>query len=309
MHLTSWLRKEKSGLAYTTLELVEATEKLGHPVCIRQPSDGMPIWHPSEETDLHLIHSQLHPNYYTDGKPKLMWQHGEPLSSVGNGISMKAIVDLAPVVDALICMRKEEWPIWNAIKRTYYVPKGINLEKYRPLEGIVERLSGEPAVLYVESWRGQRNPLYLLMAMQEVHKKFPKARFHLYNCTDKKMYETFKALIDHCKMGTFVRSLQGPVDDVTLLINRVDIVVSALSPLYARTPLEALACGKAAICHGYNEPDYPWTVTDYSPAAFADTIIRCWEDYGKIDYRKYAEEHHDVMEMARQAIEVYKRFL
>lgn len=309
MHLTSWLRKEKSGLAYTTLELVEATEKLGHPVCIRQPSDGMPIWHPSEETDLHLIHSQLHPHYYSDGKPKIMFMHGEPLSSVGNGISMRAIVDLAPLCDAFICMRKEEWSTWNAIRRTYCVPKGVDLEKYHPYDTVTERLSGEPAVLYVESWRGQRNPLYILMAMQQVHKKYPKSRLHLYNCTDKKNYDTFKALIDHCKMGTFVRSLQGPVDDVTMLMARVDIVVSALSPLYARTPLEALACGKAAICHGYNEPGYPWTVAEYSPEAFAETITNCWNDYQKINYREWAMAHHDVMNTAKECIAIYEKYV
>lgn len=309
MNITSWLRKESSGLAHTTLELVKATEDLGHPVCIRQPHDGMPIWHPSEETDLHLIHSQIHPSYYHDHVPKCMVMHGEPLSSVGNGVSMKAIVDLAPLCDFFLCFRREEWSIWNSIRRTHYVPKGVDLEKYRPLEGITERLSGEPAILYVESWRGQRNPLYWLMGMQEVYKKFPKVRFHLYNVTDQKMYQTFKALIDHCKFGNFVRSLQGPTDDVPLLMNRVDIVVSALYPLSARTPLEALACGKAALCPGYAEPDYPWTIAEYSPEAFADAIIRCWTDFDKCDYRKFACEHHDVINTAKKSIEVYEKYL
>lgn len=309
MNITSWMRKENSGLARTTLELVKATESLGHSVCIRQPSDGMPIYNPSDDVDIHTIHSQLQPTAYHDNKPKIMWMHGEPLSSVGNGVSMKAIIDLAPVCDAFICMRKEEWAVWNSIKRTYVVSKGIDLEKYTPLEGITERLSGEPAVLYCENWRGMRNPLYVLIAMQTVWQKYPKARLHLYNVQDKKMYETFHALVDHCKFGNFVRSLQGPVDDIVTLMNRVDIVVSGLYPLYARTPIEALACGKAAICAGYNEPDYPWTVSDYSPEAFADTIIRCWENYDIMKYRLWAEEHHDVNEMARQAIEIYGRYL
>lgn len=310
MNITTWLRKEDSGLARQTLELVAATEKLGHPVCIRQPSDSMAIWHPSDEVDVHTIHSQINPTVYQDGKPKIMWQHGEPLSSVGNGVSMKAIIDLAPVVDALICMRREEWSIWSAIKRScYLVQKGVDLEKYHPLPDITERLSGEPAVLYCENWRGTRNPLYLVMAMQYVWKKYPKARLHLYNVQDQRMNETFTALVKHCKFDTFVRSIQGPVQDINLLMNRVDIVVSALYPLHARTPLEALAAGKAAICMGYNEPGYPWTVSEYSPEAFAETITACWEDYGKLNYRQWAEEKHDVVEMAKQAISVYERFL
>lgn len=309
MHVTSWLRKEDSGLARTTLEIAKATEALGHPVCIRQPSDGMPIYKPSEAVDVHTIHSQLHPTAYHDGKPKIAWLHGEALSSVGNGISMKALIDLAPLCEAFIGMRREEYSVWSHIKRTYIVPKGVDLDHYCPLEGVTERLSGEPAVLYYENWRGMRNPLYIIIAMAEVYKKYPKARLHLYNCQDKRMYDTFKSLIDHCKYSTFVRSLQGPVPDVNLLLNRVDIVVSGLYPLYARTPIEALAAGKASICMGYNEPEYPWRVEEYSPEGFADAITRCWEDYGKVNYREYAEQHHDVKETVRQALEIYARYV
>ena len=309
MQITSWMKKEDSGLARTTLELVKATEDAGHAVCLRQPGDGMPIYHPSDETDLHTIHSQLHPSAYHDGKPKVLWLHGEALSSVGNGISMRAVVDLAPMCSAFLAMRREEMSIWRDVCPTYYVGKGVDLDVYTPAEGIVERLSGEPAVLYIENMRGQRNPLYIILAMREVYKKYPKARLHIYNCNDKRMYECFKGLIDHCKYGLFVRSLQGPVADVPALIHKVDMVVSALHPLYARTPLEALACGKAAICAGYNEPGYPWTVKEYSPEGFAEAVITCWEKYDHLNYRKYAEERHDVKRCVDHALRVYERFL
>jgi glycosyltransferase involved in cell wall biosynthesis len=307
--ITAWMKKEVSGLAVTTLELVEATEKHGHQVCLRQPGDGMPIYHPNDHVDLHSIHSQINPSAYFDDRPKVLWLHGEALSSVGNGISAKAIVDLAPMCSAFLAMRREELSIWRDVCPTYYVGKGVDLERYIPADGPIERLSGEPAVLYCENWRGQRNPLYIILAMREVFKKYPKARLHLYNCTDKRMYETFKALVDHCKYGMFVRSLQGAVADVPALMARVDIVVSALHPLYARTPLEALACGKAAICAGYNEPGYPWTVKDYSPEGFAETIIACWEKYDHLNYRAYAEAHHDVGACVAEAIRVYERFV
>jgi glycosyltransferase involved in cell wall biosynthesis len=204
-------------------------------------------------------------------------------------------------------MRKEEWPIWNSIKRTFVVQKGIDLEDYHPLDGITEKLSGEPAVLYIENWRGQRNPLYLCIAMQEVHKKYPKARLHLYNIQDKKMQETFEALYKNNKWWPFLRSMQGPVKDVNLLYNRVDMVVSCLYPLYARG-IEAFGAGKAFIGPGYKEPGYPFTC-DLDPMSMADAIIKCWENYGQINYRKWAEEHHDVNETVKQSIDVYKRFI
>src|SRR3972149_6711285 len=154
MNLLHHMKREKSGLAFSTLELAEYEQRQGHKVCIKEPSQVMPIHGVEKDTDIHLIHSQISPDTYHDGNPKFMWMHGEPLSSVGNGVSMKAIVDLAPVMDAFIAMRKDELIVWNSIKRTYYVRKGIDLDVYSPLEGVTERLSGEPAVLYVEDWRG-----------------------------------------------------------------------------------------------------------------------------------------------------------
>lgn len=307
MNIMHWMKPEDSGLARTTIELAEWEQKAGHSVCIKQPSDEMPIYGREEDYGVHCIHSQLGQAAYHDKKPKLMWMHGEPLSSVANGVSMKAIVDLAPVCDAFIAMRKEEMPIWSSIKRTFLVPKGIDLEKYHPLEGITEKLAGEPAVLYCENWRQQRNPLYLCVAMQEVHKKYPKARLHLYNCRDKKMLETFSALIKHNKWWTFVRSLQGPVNDINLLYNRVDIVASCLYPLYARS-IESFAAGKAFISPGYKDEEYPFQC-ELDPMSMAKAIIDCWENYGKVNYRQWAERKHDIKETVKQSIDIYNRYI
>jgi glycosyltransferase involved in cell wall biosynthesis len=301
------MKKENSGLARSTLELAKYEEKQGHGVCIKEPEADMPVYGVDKDIDVHCIHSQINVRTYHDSKPKFMWMHGEPLSSVGNGVSMKAIVDLAPICDAFLCMRREEWAIWNSIKRTYRVPKGIDLELYKPLEGITEKLSGEPAVLYIENWRGQRNPLYLCVAMQKVYEKFPNARLHLYNLQDKRMKETFDALIKNNKWWTFIRSVQGPVADVNTLYNRVDMVVSGLYPLYARG-IEAFGAGKAFIGAGYREPGYPFTC-ELDPDSMADAIIKCWENYTQVNYRKWAEENHDVNESVKQSIEVYQRYL
>jgi glycosyltransferase involved in cell wall biosynthesis len=301
------MKKENSGLARSTIEIAEYEEKAGHTVCIRQPSDGMPIAGRSNgSVDIECIHSQILHTHYHNEVPKVMWMHGEPLSSVGNGISMKAIIDLAPLCEAFICMRREEAPIWSAIKRTYQVPKGIDLQRYKPLQPKPERLSGEPAVLYVENWRGERNPLYLCIAMQKVHRKYPNARLHLYNCQSQKMHDTFMALHNHCKWWPFLRTLSGPEKDVNTLYNRADMVVSCLYPLYARG-IEAFGAGIPFIGPGYKEPDYPWTC-DLDPNSMADAIIDCWENYDKLNPRKWAEERHDATETVRQAVEIYERY-
>lgn len=296
-------------MARTTLEMALYEERAGHSVCVKQPSEDMPLYGVDHrgETDVHTIHSQLGTSAYHDGHPKMMLMHGEPLSSVGNGVSMRAIVDLSSQVDAFICMREAELPVWSSIKKTYLVTKGIDLEFFSPQ--MVEKLSGEPAVLYYENWRGQRNPLYLCLAMQLIWKKLPKARLHLYNCGDKRMFETFSALITHNKWQTFIRSLKGPVkpDEVPNLLSRADIVVSGLYPLYARG-IEAFGCGKAFIGPGYHEHDYPYQC-DLDPQSIADAILKCWNEYGSLNFRQWAERHHNVADTVQQSLAVYERYL
>lgn len=307
MNILHWLKKERSGLATSTLELAAYEERQGHAVCIREPGDDSLVYGRGEEPDIHLVHSQIHPRAYHDGIPKIMWMHGEPLSSVGNGVSMRAIVDLAPLMDAFICMREEELDVWNAIKRTYLVPKGVDLEVYKPLPGVTERLSGEPAVLYAENWRGQRNPLYLCVAMQMVHQEFPNARLHLVNCPSDKLKDTFWALARNNKWTPFLRTISGPVDDINMLYNRVDIVASCLYPLYARG-IEALAAGRAFICPGYRENGYPWQC-ELGPRSIANAIIDCWREYGNLDYRRWAEKKHDVAKTVKAAATIYERYV
>ena len=307
MNITKYMKRENSGLARTTLELAKFEEQAGHSVCVQEPQ-GDVIYGHARTADVHTIHSQLSPEAYYDDKPKFLFCHGEPLSSVGNGISMKAVVDLATRADAFIAMRKDEMPIWSSIKRTYLVPKGIDLDTFHPING-VEKLAGEPSILYCENWRGTRNPLYLCIAMQEVWKKYPKARLHLYNCNDQKMKDTFQALIKNNKWWTFVKSLQGavPQEQMCALYNKVDIVVSCLFPLYARS-IEALACGTAFIGPGYKENNYEFQ-SDLDPHSMAEAIIRCHENYDLVDYRAYAEKHHDVKETVRQCVDIYGRYL
>lgn len=307
MQLLHWMKKENSGLATSTLELVKYEEKAGHQVEVRQPGEDDVLYGGIDQADIHCVHSQLGMKAYHDGKPKVMWMHGEPLSSVGNGISMKAICDLAPSMDCFIAMRKEEQSIWNSIKRTYLVPKGIDLEKFSPLDTMPQKLEGEPAVLYIENWRGQRNPLYVCKAMEIVYQKLPKARLHLMNCKDPKMKETFQALIKQCKWWPFIRTLMGPVKDVNEVYNRVHIVASGLYPLYARG-IEAFGANRAYIGAGYKETGYPFQC-ELSPESMAEAIINCWENYDSIKYRQWAMQNHDVAETVRQSLDVYARYL
>jgi hypothetical protein len=162
----------------------------------------------------------------------------------------------------------------------------------------------------MEHWRGSRNPLPLIVAMQRVWKEYPEARLHLYNCTDKRMYETFQALVKEAKLWPFVRSLQGPVKplEVNGLLNRCDIVVSCLHPLYARS-IEAMGAGKAFLCPGYTDPEFPFHC-ELEPESMAKEIIRIWEDgVGKFDFRAWAERKHNITDTVRQCVQIYERYI
>jgi len=41
----------------------------------------------------------------------------------------------------------------------------------------------------------------------------------------------------------------------------------------------------------------------------SDAIIKCWENYDQIDYRKWAEDKHDVKTSVEQAVKVYERYI
>jgi glycosyltransferase involved in cell wall biosynthesis len=307
VNITHHMRRENSGLVHTTLELAEEEQRQGHGIRMLEPSGESPLMETfTGSPDVHCIHSQLHQSTYHDGIPKIMWMHGEPLGSVGNGVSMRAIVDLASSCEAFICMRKEEWPVWNAIRKTYLVNKGVDLNRYKIQDPKPEKLSGDPAILYYENWRGQRNPLLLCLAMQEIIKVFPKAKLHLYNCPGGKMFDTFQRLINHCRWYSFIDSLKGQEKDVVTLLNRADIVVSCLYPLYARG-VEAFGCGKAFIGAGYKEDGYPYTC-DLEPKSMAKAIIKCYEEYGKFDFRQWAVDKHNITDTAKQCIDIYQRY-
>jgi len=136
MRLVHFVKKEVSGLYRTTIEICQAEQEMGHEVLIKEPQGKVIYGQLSGPADVNLIHSQydLHEYHATRNEwgietstPVFLWCHGEPISSVGNGVSMRALTDLAPLTDAFLCMRVEEQGIWNSLKRCYYVTKGVDL--------------------------------------------------------------------------------------------------------------------------------------------------------------------------------------
>lgn len=306
MKILHHVKKENSGLFRTVAELAKYEERLGHEVSLRTPKERETFYgFTDDDCDIHCIHSQINPSYYKDGKPKVLFLHGEPDYGMMVKISTQAIMDLAPTVDAFISLNDDEAKIWNSFKRTYVIPKGIDLEKYKPAN-VGKRFRGSPSILYCEHWRTFRHPLHAMVAMDRVKKKLDGARFYAFGCP-----ETEKAfwlrLIRHNHYTMFTPGIFPRQKDQTKLMSMADIIVSPVFPSYGRVSLEAKACDKPVVAYNTN-PHADYKCRPYDPDDMAEKIIKCWEEKPN-HQRAYAEKNLSAETMAKEAIKIYGRFV
>lgn len=306
MKILHWIKKEDSGLFRTAMELALMEEKMGHSITVRQPKDKSLVYgFEGEDFDIHCIHSQINPDYYKDSKPKILFLHGEPDYGMLVKISINAIMDLIPILDAMVCFNEAESRIWQSFKRTFTITKGIDLDSYYPKD-YGKKLVGSPAILYAEHWRQFRHPLHTFIALEEVHKKLPGMRFYPFGCPpDEKPF--WLRLVNNNKYGTFTPGVFPPQKHMPALLNMADIVVSPVFPSYGRVSLEALACNKPVV--GYNtNPHATYKVDPYQPDQMAQAILACWETKPN-GQRHYAEENLSAKKMAEEAVAIYGRFI
>lgn len=314
MKIIHWLKKENSGLFRTTIELAKYEERAGHIVSLRLPKENRSYYgFGDDDCDIHCVHSQFHPHYYKDDKPKLLFLHGEPEYGLMNKVSTSAIMDLVPLMDAFICFNEAEAKIWNSFKRTYVIPKGVDLETYKPLT-LKKKLKGSPAILYAEHWRSFRHPLHVFIALERVVKKLPQMRFYPVGCPEKEK-PFWDRIIRQNRYKLFTPALIGNFNKMQIILNMADIVVSPVYPSYGRVSLEAMACGKPVVAYKTN-PYATYKCEPYKPDDMAEKIDRCYENfYCNRDYQQRLNsirEHckqFDAKIMAEKAIEIYRRFV
>lgn len=306
MKILHWLKKENSGLFRTTIELAKYEEKEGHKVALRIPHTNKTIYGFTDDSfDIHCIHSQINPIYYKDKKPKILFLHGEPDYGMMSRSSTSAILDLIPLMDAIVTFNEKEAEIWNSFKRTYIIPKGIDLDKYRPIK-INKKLSGSPAIIYCEHWRSFRHPLHVFVALDKVYKKLPGMRFYPFGCP-KEEQGFWIRLIKQNRYVAFCPGIFKRQDNIASLLNLADMVVSPIFPSYGRVSLEAKACNKPVVAYDTN-PHADYKCRPYDPEDMANKVIECWEKKPN-GQRAYAEKHLDAKIMTQKAVKIYERFL
>ncbi len=307
MKVIHWLKRENSGLFRTTVELAKYEERLGHLVALREPAKNETFYgFRDDDFDIHCIHSQINPHYYKDGKPKVLFLHGEPDYGMLTKVSTKAIMDLIPVTDAFISFHPDEARIWNSFRRTYTITKGIDLETYKPIEKPKKKFKGKPAILYAEHWRQFRHPLHVLIALEEVYKKLPTMRFYPFGCPDVDK-EFWLRMVRGNRYNHFTVGVYPTQKNMVETMSFADMVVSPVFPSYGRVALEAIACGKPVVAYD-TCPHTEYKCKPYDPDGLAEQIIRCWEDK-PTGQREYAEKHFSPLKMAQEAIAIYKRYL
>jgi glycosyltransferase involved in cell wall biosynthesis len=306
LKILHWLKKESSGLFRTTVELAKYEEREGHIVALRQPAKNETFYgFRDDDFDIHCIHSQINPHYYKDGKPKLLFLHGNPEYGLMTKVSTSAIMDLIPIVDAFVSLHEDEAKIWNSFKRTYVIPKGIDLENYKPAEKEKE-LKSTPAIVYAEHWRQFRHPLHVFVALEKVIKKLPQMRFYPFGCPASEK-EFWLRIVRNNRYSIFCPGVFQWQKSMPELLSLADMVVSPVFPSYGRVGLEALAMGKPLVAYDTN-PHADYKCRPYDSDDLAEKILQCWEERPN-NQRAYAEKHLSAHDMAMRAIEIYRRFV
>lgn len=306
MKILHWLKKENSGLFRTTVELAKCEENLGHNVAFRTPTENQTFYgFGDDKPDIHCIHSQIHPHYYKDGIPKVLFLHGEPDYGMMVKVSTQAILDLIPVVDCMVAFNPDEGKIWNSFHRTYTITKGIDLEKYKPMD-VGKKLKGSPAIIYAEHWRTFRHPLHVFVALEKVKRKLPGMIFYPFGCppTEK---EFWLRIVRQNRYSIFTPGVFPWQKNTAELLSMGDMVVSPVFPSYGRVSLEAKACNKPVVAYNTN-PHADYTCRPYDPDDMAEKIVKCYNEQ-RNGQRQYAVDNLDSMQMAKEAVEIYRRFL
>jgi len=306
LKIIHWVKKENSGLFRTTFELAVEEERLGHSVSLRTPKEKQNIYGFKEDDfDIHCIHSQIPGECYKDSKPKFLFLHGEPDYGLLYKVSTSAIMDLVPIVDAFVAFNEAEAKLWNSFKRTFVIPKGIDLDSYKPMK-MNKQLTGNPSILYAEHWRAFRHPFHVFVALEKVYRKYPEMRFYPFGCP-KDEKDFWLRLIKQNKYNLFCPGVFQAQMKMAGVLNLADIVVSPVFPSYGRVSLEALACNKPVIAYKTN-PHATYKCEPYDPDDMAEKIIRCWEEKPN-SQRQYAEENLSSKSMAEKAVDIYRRFI
>lgn len=145
-----------------------------------------------QEANVHMVHFTAIP-YGLRLRPKIFMIHGQAESSLYSELdpaehkfsSFNTAAQFLDVCDASICLHKREYYYYKQFDHGHklnYIRRGVDLERWKP-EGMKMNLNGKPSITFGEVWRIFKDPMHLMFAAYEYHKKNPDMKLHLFGCT------------------------------------------------------------------------------------------------------------------------------
>lgn len=333
----------RSGLYETTKELVMAESQIDGVLGIMldpedpeggkiDPIDSLAMNYAHnfgyKWADIHVVHNT------TGGisdrlKPKIFAIHGTPEAMLYSELnpteaksrSFTAGLEWLNTFEATFVYSMRHFDIWKTFARNgplYYVPKGVDLVRYRP-NGMAMDLEGEPRILYGEIFRKIKDPFLLFFALQEVFKQHPAMRFHPWGFLEGN--RLWSEIVGRGGFSDFIGKyrLAGRQIYPEHWFRGGDITVTTTmwgEP--SRVAIESLACGTPVIAWDtspYEDSKFSETAKAFNVSALAMVISSFWEDMkddpekARKKARALAESTYDIHMTAQAVVQLVDEVL
>ncbi len=284
-------------------------------------------WSYSEGDDVvNVIHSHVPDSpKFEQLKHKVILLHGSPEYCVYSEIienrwAWSIAVDAIRECELAISWTKRHADFWRQFasdpNKVKYVHAGIDIKRWTPELPQTIKLLHHPAIVYIDMWRPMiKTPLTLLTAIKKVHKEFPTARLHLFNCDSVHQLFWQKFISKLNVASRLVENFKiNPLAHPWHIYRAADIIVSPTTyGDISSVALEAMACGTpVVILEGDEHASMKCKDTADS---MAEAIIHLWmkmqKDEKKVrkKARKIITKNYNVADTVKGMAVLYERLL
>jgi glycosyltransferase involved in cell wall biosynthesis len=281
-----------------------------------------------KHADIHVIHFSLDKRL-AELEPKVFFAHGTPTACLASSMrpedeanAFGAGAEWVSTYDGTIVTStkaKKFWEVFdNTGERVHQVSKGIDLDWWRR-SATIQKMEGEPSVLFGETWREIKHPADLFYAMNELYRRNNKARLNMWGLNfNQKMWLDYIARADFQKfIGTW--PIPNYTDYPEHRYSRGDMLVSPVKDGdLSRVHQEAMACGCPVIAWDSDEyhENYAWKLAKpFSIMDLADKLEQTYNDVRddpdrvQRECRRIAEEQFDIRKEAKQVVSVLREIV
>ncbi len=278
--------------------------------------------------DIHIVH-------YTVGglsdrlKPKMFAIHGTPEAMLYSelnpaefkGRSFTGGLEWMNSFESSFCFSKRHLDMWQNFAHNgpvSYVPKGVNLERFRP-NGMAMNLKGEPRILYGEIYRGIKDPFLLLFALKKLREQYPSLRFHPWGFDELRIWtQVFAAGGFADFLGEYRLAGRQSYPEHWYRGGDMTICTNVWGEP-ARVGIESMACGTPTIAWDtdkkYDDAVFNATADAFDIDSLVETMATFWEtmkddpDYIRKQTRELAEKHYDIQATAKAVVKLVEQTL